>query len=57
MRLASELDRLAGSSLRRDVFLPAGEVLLTFQVRWASIGVWDLRGKGPDRAPASTAIN
>lgn len=32
-------------------------MLLTFQVRWASIGVWDLRGKGPDRAPASTAIN
>jgi hypothetical protein len=57
MRLASELDRLAGSSLRRDVFLPAGEVLLTFQVRWASIGVWDVRGKGPDRVRAGTAIN
>jgi hypothetical protein len=57
MRLASELDRRAGSSLRRDVFLPAGEVLLTFQVRWASIGVWDVRGKGPDRVRAGTAIN
>jgi len=57
MRLASELDRRAGSGLRRDVFLPAGGVLLTFQVPWASIGVWDLRGKGPDRVRAGTAIN
>jgi len=49
--------QLAGSSLRRGLFLPAGEVLLTFQVRWASIGVWDLRGKGPDRVRSGTAIN
>jgi RNA polymerase sigma-70 factor (ECF subfamily) len=32
-------------------------VLLTFQVPWASIGVWDLRGKGPDRVRPGTAIN
>ena len=32
-------------------------MLLTFQVRWASIGVWDLRGKGPDRVRSGTAIN
>lgn len=57
MRLGSELDRLAGSGLRRGLFLQAGEVLLTFQAPWASIGGWDLRGKGPDRARAGTAIN
>ena len=43
--------------MRRGLFLPAGEVLLTFQVPWASIGVWDLRGKGPDRVRPGTAIN
>ncbi len=27
-------------------------MLLTFQAPWASIGVWDVRGKGPDRVRA-----
>ena len=27
-------------------------MLLTFQVPWASIGVWDVRGKGPDPGTA-----
>ena len=37
--------------------MPDPDLLLTFQVPWASIGVWDVRGKGPDRVRAGTAAN
>jgi len=35
----------------------ADEVLLTFLVPWASIGVWDVRGKPPDRIRPGAAVN
>ena len=48
---------MVASGLLLKMFVRAGGGLLTFQVPCASIGVWDVRGKEPDRVRAGAAVN